>query len=426
VGFHVNRIAFSRFVAASLLPIAFVGVSFAQSDLLNTLRVRVEQESRIKVGAPVTARVLDDFYVHDELIVPKGTLVVGKITRVTPLPRRTRLNAMSRGDFTPLHSPEVRFTDLQLADGRDVSISAEPATDSSETVRFYARGGKHPSIFKQAWTTLLGEKDAAVQAVTAPGKKDRIEDFMYERLPWHPQEIEQNTVYELHLREPIALAPSTQRQLSSEKGVNKNALLKARLVTPLDSRKVKNGDAVAAIVTAPELDENQKVVVPEGSMLYGRVVNARAARSLGRNGALRFTFEKLQLPEGFEQQVTGVAKGVDSAHGRELAIDNEGGVQPPLNKSVIAPLALTLLSASALHEDEAPMAHAAASANGFGLITRIIAISTKSNTFGGVMGSITAARMIYSRFLAHGKDVKFERGTGIEVDLGRTHAPMSK
>jgi hypothetical protein len=72
------------------------------------------------------------------------------------------------------------------------------------------------------------------------------------------------------------------------------------------------------------------------------------------------------------------------------------------------------------------MAHAAASANGFGLITRIIAISTKSNIFGGVMGSITSARMIYSRFLAHGKDVKFERGTGIEVDLGTTHAPMTK
>jgi hypothetical protein len=43
----VNRTAFSRFVAASLLPIAFVSVSFAQSDLLSTLRVRVEQECRI-------------------------------------------------------------------------------------------------------------------------------------------------------------------------------------------------------------------------------------------------------------------------------------------------------------------------------------------------------------------------------------------
>ena len=422
----MQRILYKRFLAAGLLPIAFVSASFAQSDLLDVLRVRVEREGRIKVGVPITARTLDDFYVHDQVIVPKGTLVVGKVTRVTPVPRRVRLNAMSHGDFTPLHTPEIRFTDLHLADGRDIGISTEPATESSETVRFYASGSKHPSLVKQAWTTLIGRKDAAIQAVKAPGKKDRIEDLVYAQLPWHPQEIEENTVYELHLREPIALSASTQTQHSNEKGVKQNALLKARLLTPLDSRKVKNGDAVAAIVTAPELDESHRVEVPEGSMLYGRVVHTRAARSFGRNGALRFTFDRLQLPEGFEQRITGVAKGVDSARGRELAIDNEGGVQPPSNKSVIAPLALSLLAASALRDDEAPMAHAATSANGFGLITRVVAITTKSNVFGGVIGSITAARMVYSRFLAHGKDVTFERGTGIEVDLGISQKPMPK
>jgi hypothetical protein len=273
---------------------------------------------------------------------------------------------------------------------------------------------------------LIGQKDAAINAVRAPGKKDRFEDFLYSRLPWHPQELEENTVYDLHLRKPLSVEPISRRQLSDEKGVKQNALLKARLVTPLDSRTVKNGDAVTAIVISPELDANNKVEVPQGSMLFGRVVNVRPSRSLGRNGALRFTFDRLQTPEGFAQQVTGVAKGVDSSHGRDLSVDSEGGVQPPSNKGVLAPLTLTLLSAAALHEDEAPMAHAATSANGFGLIFRIIAISTKSNIFGGVIGSITSARMIYSRFLAHGKDVRFDRGTGIEVDLGTSHAPMPK
>lgn len=426
MGFDVHRLFSLRFVAVCTMPIAFAVASFAQGDLLDTLRVRVENESALKVGAPVSARTMDDFYVHDEVVVPKGTLVVGKITRVIPVPRRTRLNAMSHGDFTPLRTPEIRFSDLHLADGRDVPFSSEPATESSETVRFYASGSKHPSLIKQAWSTLLGRKDAAINAVKAPGKKDRMEDFLYSRLPWHPQEIEENTVYDLHLREPLALAPTTQRQLSDVKGVRQNALLKARLVTPLDSRTVKNGDAVSAIVISPELDANHRVEVPEGSMLFGRVVNARASRRFGRNGALRFTFDRLQFPEGFEQQVTGVAKGMDSAHGRDLTVDSEGGVQPPSNKGILVPLTLSLLSAAALTEDEASMAHAATSANGFGLITRIIAIATKSNTFGGVMGSITSARMIYSRFLAHGKDVKFDRGTGIEVDLGVTHAPMPR
>lgn len=386
----------------------------------------MERETKIKQGAQVSARTVDDFYVNDELVVPKDTLVVGKIDRVTPVSRRTRMNAISRGDFTPLHDPEITFTALRFNDGREVPLSTDTATVSSETVRFVARGTKHASLFRQAWMNLMGRKDEAVKVVKAPGKKDRIEEYLYSQLPWHPQEIEDGTVFELHLRQPIAVTPMTDRQVSPEKGISENAEIKARLITPLDSRTAKNGDVVAAVVSSPELDANHRISIPQGSMLYGHVVNARGARKFGRNGALRFAFEKLQLPEGFEQQVNGVAQGIDSARGRELAIDSEGGVQPPSNKSVIAPLALTLLSASALREDEAPMGHAAASSNGFGMAARIVAITTKSNVFGGVVGGISAARMVYSRFIAHGKDVQFARGTGIEVDLGTAHTPMPK
>jgi len=78
-----------------------------------------------------------------------------------------------------------------------------------------------------------------------------------------------------------------------------------------------------------------------------------------------------------------------------------------------------LLAASALHEDEASMGHAATASNGFGLIGRVAATASGSKTVGGVIGGISAARAIYSRFIAHGHEVSFPRNSEIEVEVGR-------
>ena len=48
----------------------------------------------------------------------------------------------------------------------------------------------------------------------------------------------------------------------------------------------------------PVLDKDKQLVVPQGSVLVGHVTTAKAARSLGRNGKLRFTFQQVQFPEG--------------------------------------------------------------------------------------------------------------------------------
>jgi hypothetical protein len=108
-----------------------------------------------------------------------------------------------------------------------------------------------------------------------------------------------------------------------------------------------------------------------------------------------------------------------------IQLDNEGGAKPQSNRSFLVPLSLGLLATSALTEDEASVAHAAASSNGFGLIGRVIAISTGSNIVGGTLGAISTGRAVYSHFLANGKDVVFPHNTEIEVDLGPAAQPMA-
>jgi hypothetical protein len=122
--------------------------------------------------------------------------------------------------------------------------------------------------------------------------------------------------------------------------------------------------------------------------------------------------------------VTGVPSAVTGLAGADIQLDNEGGAKPQSNRTLLAPLSLGLLASSALMEDEARVGHAAASSNGFGLLGRIIAISTGSNIMGGTLGAISTGRSVYSHFLAHGKDVKFPRNTEIEVDLGPSGNPM--
>jgi hypothetical protein len=51
---------------------------------------------------------------------------------------------------------------------------------------------------------------------------------------------------------------------------------------------------------------------------------------------------------------------VDGRVSQSLKIDAEGGVEPDSNRGIVAPLAMGLLAASSLHDDEASLGHATA------------------------------------------------------------------
>jgi hypothetical protein len=85
------------------------------------------------------------------------------------------------------------------------------------------------------------------------------------------------------------------------------------------------------------------------------------------------------------------------------------------------PLALGLIAASAFTDEDAGVGRSAVASNGFGLITRVVAISTGSKTVGGVIGMIDAGRTVYTRFIARGRDVVFPLNSQVEVEVGPVH-----
>jgi hypothetical protein len=198
--------------------------------------------------------------------------------------------------------------------------------------------------------------------------------------------------------------------------------VEGRLRTTLDSATAKPGDPVEAVVTQPAFDAEYDLLIPQGTILRGRVLQAAPAGRWGRNGLLRFSFDQITLPAGSQQNVQGVPTAISGAPGANLHVDQEGGVSQPGKRSVMAPLALGLLAGSTIADDDAGLAHSATSSNGFAIAGRIIAIAGGSRYIGGAIGMVASGHSVYTRWLAHGKNLRFGEDTEVQLQISPEHA----
>jgi hypothetical protein len=199
-----------------------------------------------------------------------------------------------------------------------------------------------------------------------------------------------------------------------------NALLTANLT----SASAKPGDPVHAVVVEPVFDQDRRLVVPQGSVLVGKVTTAKAARPLGRSGKLRFTFQEVRFPGGPNRAVEGSLGGADAESHQGLSLDAEGTISPRNQSSVIAPLLLTVLAGRALDDDGNFTAQTGVASNGFGLIGRVVGVAAGSRNLAAGIGYYAAALSFYENFLHPGRDVVFPRNTRIEIETNPLRAPV--
>ena len=156
----------------------------------------------------------------------------------------------------------------------------------------------------------------------------------------------------------------------------------------------------------------------------GRVNLAKAARPLGRNGKLCFTFQKLRFPESSNRAVEMSLAGANAQSRQNLSLDAEGTVSPRSQSSVFAPLLLTTLAGRALDDDGNFNAQAGIASNGFGLVWLIVGVETGSRSLAARIGYFAAALSFYENFLHSGRDVVLPRNTRIENDTNPLRAPV--
>jgi hypothetical protein len=399
----------------SLSAAAANAVQIKQGD---RLEVQVERDSHMKVGQTVKARTVYPLYVDNRLVVPAGTEVTGKIVGLNGVPKKKSLNAKLGGDFTPLHSAKIQFSDLVFTDGTDLAINTQPSSNGVEVVRFQAMSSEHrSSLVKKLWADAVGREKETVRTFTAPGKKDRLRRAFYSELPYHPELLTEGTQFAVRFAAPVDV-PMMQEpaEQAAKKGVDSTATLAAELLDGISSKNAVRGEKVRAIVTEPLFNQNDQVQVPQGTLLLGEITQAHKAGKWGKGGELRFSFRELQFPAGFRQKVHGAPVAIDAPASRDVELDAEGGVKPA-PRGLAAPLLMGLLATSAIHEDEASIMHTGGASNGFALIGRAAALAMKSNYVGAAIGFYGTGRTIYGRFLTHGQDVNFPKHTRIEVAL---------
>jgi hypothetical protein len=401
------------------------------------LQVEIPRQYPMKAKEAIEARLLHPLYVDGKLQVPQNTLLHGTVVALEP-DSKTRLHGRLRGDFTPFHIARVQFDELLLPGGA-LAISTTGAVTGVPVLRLAAPGATpHQSLAARYWTLAKNRLRDQVAVLTAPGLGERARQALYHQLPYHPERIQAHTMWSFELAAPLTLpdaAPESQPAAPAAPTPGKPEIwsVNALLTANLTSATAKAGDPVQALVVEPVYSRDQELVVPQGSILIGRVSSAKAARSLGRNGKLRFTFQQVHFPEGTgtpvpNRAVQGSLAGASAESQQDLSMDAEGTITPHNQSSVIAPLLLTLLAGRALDHDRDDnlTVQTGVASNGFGLVGRVVGLAAGNRNLAAGIGYYAAALSIYENFLRRGRDVDFPKDTRIEIETTPLRAPVLK
>jgi hypothetical protein len=407
------------------------------------LQVVVDREIRVqKEGQPIHGHLLEPVYTFDKLVLPVGTEVNGQIVRVESVSAGQRILAALDANLTPTRKITVDFTELSLADGRHIPIHTNVVPGSGQLIRFVTasenrkkKGVKDAITEKerQAKEEARRQFDSAMQQVKKPGKLHRAEKYAVAQLPVHPQYIDAGTMYFAELKTPLEfgsepLTPETAKSMNSE--IPKGTMVQARLMTALNSASTQKGAEVEAVLSRP-LVYDGKLIVPQGSVLKGSVVQVQPARHWKRNGQLRFIFRDLVLPNGVESKVEAMLQGVQSGAADNVQLDAEGGAETKTSKTRYLRSGISVGLAAATHEDE-PINRAEGGAGGFKVVGIVIGAAVHSQPLAIAMGAFGASRSIYNNFMARGKDVVLAKHTAMEIGVdtrgalpGQTTSPVS-
>ncbi len=408
----------------------------------------LDSEVRVRnVGQTIHGKTVEPVYAFDKLLIPAGTMVNGKVSAIDGVPGKTRLLDAMDGNFSPVRHMHVQFDELVMADGQHMALQtvASPAPDG--VLRFVAANEKAEKKNKVEDATSK-KVNAARQEIRRqwndlqkqihePGKMHKLKRIALAQLPVHPQYIDAGTTFNADLLQPLdfgteALKPEAMTDIGAPPP--NGSVVRARLVTPLNSSTAKQGDPVEALITAP-LVMSDHLILPEGSVIKGSVVQAQPARRLGRNGQLRILFHQVAPPSGLEQKVETNLEGVAVAKDEHLKLDAEGGAQvtTPRTRYLTTGIQVMLAATQAAPDRDAGQGNlsvgeagssAANGASGFRFVGMIVGLAAHSRVVSAGFGSYGAAMSIYYHFLARGRDVVYPKDMAMVIGLG-THDSKS-
>jgi len=413
------------------------------------IKVALDSEVRVRrVGQAIHGRTVEPVYAFDKLLIPAGVIVNGKVSAIDRVPGRTRALDATDGSFSPARQVHLQFDELVMVRGKHVPLRTVAAPAPEGVLRFVSandKGEKKNKVQEAASEKVDATReeirrrwDGLQKQIHEPGKLRKLKRMALAQLPVHPQYIDAGTTFNAELLQPLdfgteAVSPEALANIGSPPP--DGSVVRARLVTPLNSATARSGDPVEAMVTQP-LVVSDRLILPEGSVIKGSVVQARQARRFGRNGQLRILFHQVAPPNGLEQKVEANLEGVAVAKDEHLKLDSEGGaeVTTPRTRYLTTGIAVMLAARQAAPDRDAGQGNlsvgeaggsAANGVSGFHFVGMIVSLAARSRAVSAGFGSYGAAMSIYYHFLARGREVVYPKDMAMVVGLGTRSAKPS-
>ena len=400
------------------------------------LQIALDREIRVeRTGQPVQGHLMQPVYAFDHLVLPLGTRVQGHLSKIgSPGGKRLTLSILN-ADFTPARPIQVSFDQIVLADGTQLPLHAAVVPGSGQVIRLVDSGSAQSGSAKNGLSVKMDEAKQewrqAMQQVKQPGKVHRALRIGIAQLPVHPQYIDAGTLYYAELQEPLNFgseAVKVRALQSLGTPPPPGSLVRASLVTPLDSGTTKHGATVQAVMSKP-LFADGRLILPQGTLLNGSVLQVRPARRLKHNGELRIAFHELVLPSGSTFRVDTTLEGIQAGASDNPSLDPEGGAKAtnPKSRYVSTGISLSLaMIGSGGRNDVGEGGPVAGGATAFRLVGIAVGLAVRSHTLGILMSAYGGSRSIYLNFFGRGRNISFPRDTTMEIGFGnRTATPMS-
>src|ERR1700730_11331971 len=193
----------------------------------NDFRAALEKGVRLKTpGQPITARLLEPVYAGEVLAIPAGSTIKGHVSTISTAPMRKRGRRLLNGDFTPPKTAHVTFDQLVISDGTMVPIHSDSAVGLGRVANSrYLPQAQRPGIRQK----LKG----AMAPLREPHKLERLGEALVTSLPYHPEYIDQGTVFDTALLTPVTVLVPAQSNMASPQIASD--YLHLHLVTPINS-----------------------------------------------------------------------------------------------------------------------------------------------------------------------------------------------
>jgi hypothetical protein len=407
---YINNIVLSCSVlAASVSLAAAPDAQPPQSTIVvgagNDLRCRLEKGLRItKSGEDITAKLVEPVYAGTTIAIPEGSTIKGHVSSISSAPRRK--GQILRGDFARPRTAHVTFDNVILPDGTAVQIRTDSTIGFSDVkTAQYLPKSQRPGLRQKI-------RDAA-KPLFEPNKLQRLGEAAITSLPYHPEYLDQGTVFDTALLDAVGM-PSPVDQPGTHALLGDN-YLHVRLLTPMNSAVNAAGSSIAAVVPRPYYNQDHVLLYPAGTKLEGTVTRAVAAGWMKKNGELLFSFHSAQMPDGTKTEVRATVAGIEAPGGQHLAVGQEGHVKATTStlSRLRAPVSLIGPSRAVADTtvDKTAWARAGQGSKGFGLLGAGAAQASATTAIG--FGYFGGAINVYDAFLARGSNVELPVNTPV-------------